>query len=103
MAVITNGKWEGGSFFISPHSDPTDGVIEITISVSKYKYKLLLQIVRLILGLKLSSNEFKRFSFQSAKIEVNRKLISHSDGEVKTPKSDFTFDVLPGVVTILTP
>ncbi len=103
MAVISNGKWEGGSFFISPDSEPSDGSIEMTISISNNKWSLLNQLLRLAFGMQLDSNEFERFSFQSAKINADRLLVSHSDGEVKQPNSEFSFQVLPNSVNILAP
>ena len=103
MAVITNGRWEGGSFFISPDSSPVDGVIELTIITSTKKYALLKQIIRLILNLKLDSKDIKRLSFKSAVILLNNAQIAHSDGEVIHPKSRFEFKVKSESINILSP
>lgn len=103
MVVICNGKWEGGSFFISPQSDPTDGELEILISLSKNKRALTNQLFNLYINNTLDSKEFKSIPFQNASIKVDSLIISHSDGEVQKPESLFKFSVIKNAITILSP
>lgn len=103
MVVICNGKWEGGSFFISPQSDPSDGKLEMLISLSKNKRALTKQLFNLYINKTLDSKEFKSISFQNASIKVDSLIISHSDGEVLQPESLFKFSVIKNAITILSP
>ncbi len=103
MVVICNGKWEGGSFFISPQSDPSDGKLEMLISLSKNKRALTKQLFNLYINNMLDSKEFKSISFQNASIKVDTLIISHSDGEVLQPESLFKFSVIKNAITILSP
>ena len=103
MVVICNGKWEGGSFFISPQSDPSDGKLEMLISLSKNKRALTKQLFNLYINNMLDSKEFKSISFQNASIKVDTLIISHSDGEVLQPESLFKFSVIKNAITMLSP
>lgn len=103
MVVICNGKWEGGSFFISPQSDPSDGKLEMLISLSKNKRALTKQLFKLYINKTLDSKEFKSISFQNASIKVDSLIISHSDGEVLQLESLFKFSVIKNAITILSP
>jgi diacylglycerol kinase family enzyme len=103
MIVISNGKWEGGTFKISPNSDPKDGLVEMTISTSKNKWGLLNQIIRLTAGKDLNPKESMRLTFKAAKIRLEKAIVSHSDGEVQKPLSNLEFEVMPKAVNILTP
>ena len=103
MVVICNGRWEGGSFFISPQSDPTDGKLEMLISLSKNKRALTNQLFNLYINNTLDSKEFKSISFQNASIKVDSLIIPHSDGEVLQPESLFKFSVIKNAITMLSP
>lgn len=103
MVVICNGRWEGGSFFISPQSEPTDGKLEMLISLSKNKRALTKQLFNLYINNMLDSKEFKSISFQNASIKVDTLIISHSDGEVLQPESLFKFSVIKNAITMLSP
>lgn len=101
MILIANGKWEGGTFLVSKDSDPTDGVLELLISNSSNKNKLLYQFCRLALGLDLSRKSFKKISIKSAQISLDKPVQSHSDGEVIQPKSLFTLKIKPSSIKVL--
>ena len=103
LVVITNGRWEGGTFFISPDSVPTDGLLEMTISTSTNKFSLLKTLLRLILLRDLDENEIEKISFKSAEIALKKPVISHSDGEVLNPSNKYSFRVHPKAVNILSP
>lgn len=103
MVVICNGRWEGGSFFISPQSEPTDGKLEMLISLSKNKRALTNQLINLYINNTLDSKEFKSISFQNASIKVDSLIISHSDGEVLQPESFFKFSIIKKAITLLSP
>ncbi len=101
MMVITNGKWEGGRFFISPESIPTDGVAEFGISTALSKFQLLKQLIKLSLGRQLSTKEIQRESFTNMEIELESDQVAHIDGEVILLDKLNEISVLPGVVRVL--
>jgi len=101
MLVLSNGRWEGGSFLISPKSVPNDGILELTVSTSDSKLKLAKQLFRLLLGKHLEPHEVKLISLTSASISLNEAVVAHADGEIIKPANEFHFELIPNGVTLL--
>ncbi len=101
LVVLSNGRWEGGRFQISPISDIGDGKIEMIISIAGNKWGLFTQLIRLSFGRGLNPKKFDQISFTEAKIELDTAIISHSDGDVNKALNKFHFKVIPGALTIL--
>ncbi len=101
MIVLSNGKWEGGVFLISPTSNPTDEMMEVSINIAKDRSHLFIQLLKFFLFKKVSTTSFRKYSCKSAHIRVRKPIPTHCDGEIVDNLHVVDFKLLPKALQIL--
>lgn len=101
LVVISNGKWEGGSFKISPQSIPNDGYFEILTSKVNSKIYLFKLLLKLLFGEPLNEFEIATISAKKAKLSIGDSIVGHIDGEVVEFQDNVDLEILPAAVKIL--
>lgn len=97
-AVITNARYFGGGMHIAPHSDPSDGQLDLQVNVGPKRQAVTL-IPKFYRGTHLPDSRIVQLTASSFAIESARPIPVEADGEVfgETPA---TFTVLPGLLRL---
>ena len=81
FATVSNQPFFGGGMKISPNSNPTDGIIEITLVHHLSRIKLLLLFASVFFGKHTSFKEVYQLSTTMFKLTTNESVYRHTDGE----------------------
>lgn len=98
FATVSNQPYFGGGMKISPESDPSDGMIELTIVSRLSKVKLLLVFGSVFWGAHTGFKEVESIQGRSFELKANCAVPLHADGEDTgdlTPGRMVTFSVRP--------
>lgn len=101
LTLISNGRWEGGSYQLSPKSKLDDGIFELHIAKIDSRLQLLLQFLRLSLFGSFSKHILKSFECKQAQLAFKEAIHAHCDGEVIEPLYDVSFEILPASLKVL--
>jgi diacylglycerol kinase (ATP) len=98
--VVANGRYFGGGMLISPHSDPSDGELDVQVSIGPKRQAFTL-IPKIYRGSHLPDARILQMAGVSISVDADRPLTVEADGELvgHTPA---TFTALPGLVTLAT-
>jgi YegS/Rv2252/BmrU family lipid kinase len=104
MTTVCNGGREGGGFLISPESKMDDGVLQC-LNVKKVSRAMMFRLVpEFMKGTHLRFPATHLSSFKTLRLQSDRPLYIHADGEVFTSFGsdvrDVTFEVLPGALKV---
>ena len=99
-AVMSNGKYGGGSMFVAPDADLTDGYFDVLTIDDISKPDLLWSLPRIYKGTHLTHPKVTMQRGQEIEIESTRKLLVQADGELlgDTPAR---FRIIPSTLNIL--
>lgn len=99
FATVSNQPYFGGGMKISPASDPSDGLIELTVVSRLSRVKLLLVFGSVFFGAHTVFREVDSLQGRSFSLTADRKVPLHTDGEDAgdtDPEHPVVFKVLPG-------
>ncbi|HEY41018.1 MAG TPA: diacylglycerol kinase family lipid kinase [Dehalococcoidia bacterium] len=99
-AVMSNGKYGGGSMFVAPDADLTDGYFDVLTIDDISKPDLLWSLPRIYKGTHLTHHKVTMQRGQEIEIESAKRLLVQADGELlgETPAR---FRVIPSALNVL--
>ncbi len=105
MTTICNGPREGGGFLISPESKLDDGVMQI-LTVQRVSRPMMFRLLpEFIKGTHLRFPTIRLQSFKKIRLESDRPLYIHADGEVITSFGSnvrrLLFEALPSALQVV--
>jgi len=101
LASICNGAWVGGKFHIAPMADNSDGQLELLVAKPVSRLRILALLPKLMRGRHMREKEISHVSVQRLTVQASQDVLSHLDGEVQAPSSNFNIDILPGALRLL--
>lgn len=104
MATICNGQWEGGSFFVAPDADMSDGMMDV-LSIEKIPtFLLICYLLRFRWGPAPWMKGIKRFRTERIELKSSAPVAVHRDGEhLGTDIRHLKFLVQKKALRVLTP
>jgi diacylglycerol kinase (ATP) len=99
-AVMSNGKYGGGSMFVAPDADLTDGYFDILTIDDISKPDLLWSLPRIYKGTHLTHPKVTMQRGQEIEIEATRRLLVQADGEL-LGEAPARFRVIPSALNVL--
>lgn len=102
MLTASNGRVEGGMFWIAPEASVRDGFLDLVMveSVSKFKLPLLLPLFSLKMPHWVDAYEVQKID--SCLIEFEHPVAVHLDGEVvNSTDTTFHVSVLPQAIDVI--
>jgi len=103
FATVSNQPYFGGGMKISPTSNTTDGLIEVTIVHNLSRVKLLVVFVTVFFGKHTKFKEVHQFKAKSYTLSTDQKVYRHTDGEYagqSHPYMENHFSVQKGIWNI---
>ena len=96
--LIANGRYVGGGMHISPHSDPSDGVLDVQVNIGPKRQAFTL-IPKIYRGTHLPDDQIVQMSGSRVSVATDTPVLIEADGEVVglTPA---TFTALPGALEL---
>ncbi len=101
LANISNGPWVGGMFHIAPMASNNDGKLELLIADPVSRRRLITILPQLIRGQHMDETEIFHASVSHVTVRAVAPLLSHLDGEVQAPASEFRIEILPAALDLL--
>lgn len=105
LIVLCNGPREGGGFFVAPEAQVDDGWLDyaaITDVSRLMMFRLLLEVMK---GTHGRFNQVRLNKFRELKIESDRPLVIHTDGEIfagfGTDVHELSVKVIPSALKII--
>ena len=100
---IMNGKRMGGTFFMAPHAENSDGRLELCVAERLNRREMIDLMIRYTKGTQAGHKKIVTMSAQSLTITApNGGLIVHADGEtVCIDGSSLDVACIPGALTII--
>lgn len=97
--VIANGRYFGGGMQISPHSDPSDGVLDVQVNIGPKRQAFTL-VPKIYRGTHLPDDRIVQMSGPQVSVVTSAPVPVEADGEMigVTPA---TFTLLPGVLELV--
>lgn len=97
-ALVANARYFGGGMHISPHSNPSDGVLDAQVSIGPKRQAFTL-IPKFYRGTHLPDPRIIQMAAGSFTIEAQRPILVEADGELvgETPA---TITALPGLLRL---
>jgi diacylglycerol kinase (ATP) len=99
-AVMSNGKYGGGSMFVAPDADLTDGYFDVLTIDDISKPDLLWSLPRIYKGTHLTHPKVTMQRAQEIEIESARRLLVQADGEL-LGEAPARFRIIPSVLNVL--
>ena len=98
--VMSNGKYGGGSMFVAPDADLTDGYFDVLTIDDISKPDLLWSLPRIYKGTHLTHPKVTMRRGREIEIESTKRLLVQADGELlgETPAR---FRVIPSALNVL--
>ncbi len=75
-------KYEGGGLMFCPEADYKDGILDMCVANNIFKPKVLQMLPRAYKGGHLKYNGMNAYKGKSIKVEVDKPLYVHTDGEI---------------------
>jgi len=98
--VVTNGKYGGGSMFLSPNARIDDGLLDVVIIGDIDKFDLIRSLPRIYRGTHLTHPKVKTARVKTIELSSVEPASIQADGEL-IGESAAKLTVLPGALTIL--
>jgi YegS/Rv2252/BmrU family lipid kinase len=81
FATVSNQPYYGGGMKISPKSDPTDGLLELTVVHDVSKLKFLVVFATVFFGKHTNFKEVHQMQAPTFTLSTNTSVYRHTDGE----------------------
>ena len=98
--IMSIGKYGGGSMFIAPNADPTDGLFDVVVIGDVSKPDLLYSLPRVYKGTHLTHPKISITRVKHVKVTCKNNLALQADGEL-LGQSPATFSVLPSALKLM--
>ena len=97
--LVANGRYIGGGMHISPHSDPSDGTLDVQVNIGPKRQAFTL-IPKIYRGTHLPDERILQMSGSTVSVVTDAPVPIEADGEMVgvTPA---TFTVLPGLLEFM--
>ena len=79
---VSNGKVEGGKFWISPEADPYDGLLDVCILKAVPKWRVPGYVLKYLQGIQIHDAEVIYCKASSVELFMPEEEFMHIDGEV---------------------
>jgi YegS/Rv2252/BmrU family lipid kinase len=96
-----NFRAEGGGVPMAPHADHTDGHLDLCTAYGIPKWKTFFLLPLLVLAKHEGVQGISLIHCQVARLQTDRPMIVHADGEYCGSFTDVEFSILPGKLTII--
>lgn len=99
FATVSNQPYFGGGMKISPTSNPSDGLLELTVVHELSRLKLLVVFATVFFGKHTNFKEVHQIQAPSFKLSTDTSVYRHTDGEfagLTEPFIEDEFDVQQG-------
>lgn len=96
---ITNGKYYGGGFKISPDAVIDDGFLDMTLVDEKSKMEIIYMLGKLIKATHQECNGVTSSKIKNLTITSNTELLACLDGEMIT-SSEFKIGIIPKAINL---
>jgi YegS/Rv2252/BmrU family lipid kinase len=100
VIMMSNGKYGGGSMFLAPNADPTDGFFDVLIIDDLSKPELLWSLPRLYRGTHLTHPKVTVKRAREIDICARQQMSLQADGEL-LGESPACFHVLPAALNVV--
>jgi YegS/Rv2252/BmrU family lipid kinase len=101
MLTIGNGQRHGGVFFVTPHAELDDGLLEVCISGELSRAGMLAIIPRFMRGTHESHKQVEMARARRVAVEAPVPMAIHLDGEIfATDARQFEIGVLPRALRV---
>lgn len=81
FATVSNQPFFGGGMKISPNSNPSDGIIELTVVHNLSRLKLLVVFATVFFGKHTKFKEVRQLKSSSFRLSTDQNVYRHTDGE----------------------
>jgi YegS/Rv2252/BmrU family lipid kinase len=98
--IMSNGKYGGGSMFIAPQADITDGLLDVVIIGDVSKPDLLASLPRVYKGTHLTHPKITLRRAREVEIQSKMSIALQADGEL-IGEAPARFSILPSALTVL--
>jgi diacylglycerol kinase (ATP) len=103
MVSVMNGRRMGGGFYMTPESQPNDGLFDLCIAGQMNRFEMLKVMLRFMKGTQAGhpAIQFRR-SRRVVVTALNGVLPAHADGETMAYDAQrLEMEVLPGAIDLL--
>jgi diacylglycerol kinase (ATP) len=101
MISINNGPWIGGMLHIAPSAINDDGVLDLLVTRSVSRLRIVTLLPKLIAGTHIGEPEVSHARITKCEIVATEPLMCQLDGEPQPLQARFQFDLLPGALPLL--
>jgi YegS/Rv2252/BmrU family lipid kinase len=101
MISINNGPWIGGMLHIAPSAINDDGVLDLLVTRSVSRLRIVTLLPKLIAGTHIGEPEISHARITKCEIVATEPLMCQLDGEPQPLQARFQFDLLPGALPLL--
>ena len=99
-AVMSNGKYGGGSMFVAPDADPADGLFDVLTIGDLSKPDLLWSLPRIYKGTHLTHPKVTMTRAREVEIETRQRVFLQADGEL-LGEAPARISVLPSTLNVI--
>ncbi len=101
LANFSNGPWVGGMFHIAPDARNDDGLLDLVYADPVSRGRIVTLLPKLLRGTHLDAPEVHAHTLRKCRVIADAPVVSHLDGEVQPPQSEFEIELLPGALRLL--
>ena len=99
-AVMSNGKYGGGSMFVAPDADPTDGLFDVLTIGDLSKLDLLWSLPRIYRGTHLTHPKVTMTRAREIEVASQQRMFLQADGEL-LGEAPARFSMLPSSLNVV--
>lgn len=100
----SNGPFQGGKFKLAPNASVRDGLLDFHIIKDMSPIKRLIKIPSVLKGSHSNMEEVKIIRAESVKLEIDRELPAHMDGEpMLLSKGVHSIEILKKHIKVISP
>ena len=101
LANVANGPWIGGMFNIVPEATNDDALLDLVYAQTLSRWRIFSLLPKLLRGTHLDDPDVCAMSLRKCDMVAEEPIISQLDGEVQTPQTEFSFEIMPGALRLL--
>ena len=87
MTAITNGRCFGSGFWVCPEAQVDDGLLDVMVTQSVGRLKILRLIPKIIKGTHVNEPILKNYKARRVDIKSQRPFVVEADGEIPYPQT----------------
>ncbi|MEW6756944.1 MAG: diacylglycerol kinase family protein [Acidobacteriota bacterium] len=103
LVEFGNGQCAGGGFFLTPHADLHDGLMDVTLLGDYGPMERFVALPMVLLRRMEMLSGVKTFKTDILEISVDRPTYIHVDGNLKTLTEPATVEILPLALKVMFP